>query len=335
MNRLMVIFVLVLIPAVRGLGAPLRELQSIPLQVEGRIDHFSFDLKTHRLFVCALENNTCEVIDADAGKVIHSIKDLRHPQGVRHLPRPNRLVIANAIDGSVVVYDASSFQPLHRVDLKEDADNVRHDADPDRAWVGHGADDGALALIDTSAGKVLKEIPVGGHPESFQFERHGNRVFVNVPTAQQIVVADAQTGKVIDRWKPAYRRNFAMALDDDHHRLLIPCREPAHLLVLDTANGKQVADVVCVGDCDDIWFDHQAHRVYVTGGEGYVSVIEQKDADHYQTIGNVPTAAGARTSMFVAAWHRLFVAVPHRGQQKSEVRVFDTSAPADRATGAR
>jgi hypothetical protein len=116
-----------------------------------------------------------------------------------------------------------------------------------------------------------------------------------------------------------------MALDDDHHRLLVPCRQPPRMLVLDTQTGKQVADVDCVGDCDDIWLDRDAHRIYLSGGEGFVSVIEQKDADHYQPIARIPTGPGARTSIFVPAWHKLYVAVPHGGQQKAELRTYDTS----------
>jgi hypothetical protein len=44
--------------------------------VEGGIDHLAVDVPCHRLFPAALGNNTLEVIDLRAGKVIHSIKGL-------------------------------------------------------------------------------------------------------------------------------------------------------------------------------------------------------------------------------------------------------------------
>ena len=134
MNRLASICLLLSTSLATGQTSTLHQIQMIPLNVQGRIDHFSFDLKTHRLFVCALGNNTCEVVDADAGKVIDSIKGMSDPQGVRHLPKPNRLVIANAVDGSVRIYDAASLQSLHQIDLKNDADNVRHDSNPGFGW---------------------------------------------------------------------------------------------------------------------------------------------------------------------------------------------------------
>jgi len=36
----------------------------------------------------------------------------------------------------------------------------------------------------------------------------------------------------------------------------------------------------------------------------------------------VPTATGARTSLFVPELNRLYLAVPHRGTQRAEVRVY-------------
>ncbi len=61
---------------------PLQLEEQIPVpSVAGRIDHFSADAKRRRLFVSALGNNSLEVIDVFAGRVIHSIKGLAEPQG--------------------------------------------------------------------------------------------------------------------------------------------------------------------------------------------------------------------------------------------------------------
>ncbi|SRR5229473_539025 len=60
---------------------PLQLEEQIPVpSVAGRIDHFSADAKRRRLFVSALGNNSLEVIDVFAGRVIHSIKGLAEPQ---------------------------------------------------------------------------------------------------------------------------------------------------------------------------------------------------------------------------------------------------------------
>src|SRR5437660_8389640 len=80
--------------------------QTIPLSgVEGRIDHFAFDPAGERLFVCALGNNTVEVVDLRKGERTHSIRGLGAPQGVAYAPGFDRVFVANDKGGICKVYD--------------------------------------------------------------------------------------------------------------------------------------------------------------------------------------------------------------------------------------
>ncbi len=305
----------------------LTQVETIPLDgVEGRIDHFGIDAKGKRLFVAALGNDTVEVVDLAAGKVTKHIRNLSTPQGVGFAPESNRLAVANDQDGSCRLYDGTSLQQTATIELKDDADNVRYDAVSRRFWVGYG--DGGLAAIDLQSGKQVADVKLDAHPESFQLETKGKRIFVNVPNAGYVAVVDRETGTVIEKFplKEAVG-NFPMALDEADHRLLIGCRSPAKLLVLDTETGNTVASLDIVGDTDDLFYDAANKRIYVSGGEGRVTVISQTNADMYNVVGQVTTAPGARTSFFVPETKTLYVAVPHRGQQKAELRAF-TIAPA-------
>src|SRR6266436_5640411 len=305
----------------------LTQVQTIPLDgVEGRIDHFGLDAKRKRLFVSALGNDTVEMADLAAGKVMQHISNLRTPQGIGFAPESNRLAVANDKDGSCRLYDGTSLQQTATVELKDDADNVRYDNVSRRFWVGYG--DGGLAAIDSESGKQIADVKLDAHPESFQLETKGKRIFVNVPNSGHIAVVDRETGTVIEKipLKEA-RANFPMALDEAGHRLFIGCRNPAKLLVLDTETGKTITTVDIVGDTDDLFYDAASKRIYVSGGEGRVTVISQTTPDTYNVAGQVTTAPGARTSFFVRETGTLYVAVPHRGAQKAELRVF-TVAPA-------
>ena len=300
----------------------LTRVGTIPLEgVAGRIDHLGFDAKGKRLFVAALGNNTVEVVDLVAGKVTTHISNLRTPQGISFAPESNRLAVANDSDGSCRLYDGTSLQQTATIDLKDDADNVRYDKVSRRFWVGYGA--GGLAAIDVEAGKQVADVKLDAHPESFQLETGGKRIFVNVPNAGHVAVVDRESGTLIGKFvlRDA-SANFPMALDETNHRLFIGCRNPAKLLVLDTETGKTVATVDIVGDTDDLFYDAASKRIYVSGGEGRVTVISQASADSYDVAGQVATAPGARTSFFVPDTRTLYVAVPHRGVQKAELRVF-------------
>ena len=175
----------------------LTQVQTIPLDgVEGRIDHLGLDAKRKRLFVAALGNNTVEVVDLLAGKVTQHISNLRAPQGIGFAPEFNRLAVANDNDGSCRLYDGTSLEQIGAVELKDDADNVRYDKISRRFWVGFG--DGWLAAIDPESGKQVADVKLDAHPESFQLETRGKRIFVNVPNADHVAVIDRETRTVIE-----------------------------------------------------------------------------------------------------------------------------------------
>src|SRR6187399_279219 len=108
-----------------------------------------------------------------------------------------------------------------------------------------------------------------------------------------------------------------MSLDEANHRVFIGCRRPAKVLVLDTTSGKEIASFEIVGDTDDLFYDAARERLYVTGGEGFIDVIQDQGSRTFSRIAHIPTAAGARTSLFVADHGRVYLAVPHRGNQRA------------------
>jgi DNA-binding beta-propeller fold protein YncE len=299
--------------------------------VDGRMDHLAVDVKGQRVFVSALGNHTLEVIDVKAGQRLRTLSNLDEPQGLLYDASTNRLFVATA-DGNTRIYDGTTFQLLETVKFSDDADNIRYDARSGNAVVGYGGEkglrlrlhgSGALAFIDAN-GKQGGEIVVDAHPESFQLEKNGTRVFVNVPDKREIQVADIVKKTVLGSWPTTAAGScFPMALDEAHQRLFTGCRSPARLLVFDIATGKNLTSPEIVGDTDDLFYDAARSRVYVIGGQGFIDVLQQKDADHYERIARYETPSGTRTGLFVPEWGKLFAAVPHRGSQGSEILVYD------------
>jgi DNA-binding beta-propeller fold protein YncE len=180
-------------------SALLRHVKTIELPgVEGRFDHFAVDLKGNRLFLAALGNNTLEVFDAAARTHVRSVKGLRKPTGVAFLPETGRVAVANGDNGTVRFYDAITLEPAGQVGGLDDADNVRYDATAKRLYVGYGS--GALAVIDAAKQEKVGNIKLDGHPESFQLEGDGKRIFVNVPEAKHIALVDREKGAVVAKW---------------------------------------------------------------------------------------------------------------------------------------
>jgi len=292
-------------------------------RVEGRIDHLAIDATNQRLFVAALGNNTVEVVDLRMATHARSLPGFHEPQGIALDPESKAVAVANGQSGDLVMLDSTDFHRTKTIPLGEDADNVRYDAATKRLYVGYGS--GALAVIDATNGRRLGEVKLAGHPESFQLETSGPRIFVNVPDASQIAVVDRNALKVLATWPVAgAASNFPMALDEAGHRLFIGCRRPAKVLVYDSSSGKQAGSFDIVGDTDDIFYDATRKRLFVTGGDGFADVVQEVDAGHFSRVVHLPTAAGARTSLFVPMQNRLYVAVPHRGNQRSEIRIYES-----------
>lgn len=310
--------------AMAGTGFTLQETQKIELPgVQGRIDHMAVDLPTRRLFVAALGNNTVEIIDLQTERLIKSLTGLQEPQGLLLVPEVKQLVVTNGESVSARVYHSVRLEPLKDIRLREDNDNIRYEPHSKLGYIGCGIGaEGALAVVDTQTNALIGEIALSGHPESFQLERKGKRIFVNVPSARKIEVVDREKQQVVAAWSVPAHGNFPMALDEEHARLFVGTRSPAKLLVLDTGSGRVVAELDSAGDADDIFYDRDAHRIYVSGGEGFVFVFEQTDPNQYRLLDKVATRKGARTSLFVPEWQTLFVALPMGTDGNAEIRAY-------------
>ncbi len=288
-------------------------------KVTGRIDHLAIDLAGKRLFVSELGNNSVVVVDLKSGRVIRQIDGLHEPQGIGVSPETGLVAIANAGDGSVRLFKADELAPVGSIELGDDADNIRFDG-AGRLVVGYGS--GGLAILDPATRQEVGDIGLPAHPEGFQIDPRRNRIYVNLPTAHEIGVIDAPSGKIIAKWGPWLAvGNFPMALDDAGGRLFSGYRWPASVVAMDTANGKILNNVGACGDADDIFYDSARKRLYVSCGDGHVAIFDAASGGLTET-SRISTRKGARTSLFAPELDRLFVAVPMSGNRLAEIWVY-------------
>jgi DNA-binding beta-propeller fold protein YncE len=291
----------------------------------GRFDHFGFDGK-NRLFVAALGNNSVEVIDISARVRERSLTGIPRPQGVVYAPDAKKLFVASSA-GTLRIFDGTSYTLLKEIDFHGDVDNLRYDPAAHRVYVGFGEDEtGAIGTVDALTNERLpEEYKLGAHPESFQLESEGPNIYVNLPDLKQIAVVNRKTG-AIARWPLTLEHNFPMALDEPDHRLFVATHEPARLAIFDTTSGRTVAELPTVQDADDVYYDAARKRIYICGGEGFISVFQQADPDHYSLLAKVPSALGARTAGYFGKGHkgfdRYFLGVPPRADHGAEIWIY-------------
>ena len=311
--------------------SPLKLIQKIPMpNVKGRLDHFGVDLEGRRLFVAALGEgqNTVEVIDFKMGKRVFSIPGQSKPQGVFYSPDFKKLFVANGDDGTCKIFAADTFKLIDNLPIGTDADHVGYDPATKYLYVGFGdAKSGGLAIIDTRSNKHITDINTDARPGGIKIEKSTPQTYVTLAGATKLGVVDLKKREQVKTWPTGVQSNVALALDEGHHRLFDGVRDPAKLIVFDTESGKQVSQVEGVSGIDDLWYDASHKRVYASGGRGfevgYVYVYDQKDADHYELIGKVPTAPGAGTSFWSPELNRLYVGAPSNGKEDAAILVFE------------
>jgi DNA-binding beta-propeller fold protein YncE len=304
----------------------LRLIQVIPFpDVVGRIDHLSADTSKRWVFVSALGSDTVEVVDGFAGRVIQTLTGLNRPQGVVWAPEVGKLYVANAGNGKLCVFTAPGFTLSQSIDFGENADNLRYDAKTKRVYVAYGEDEhSGIGVVDAVTDERLEDAAkLGDHPESFQLEQNGNRIFANMASSAQIAVVD-RTSHRIGYWPlPGLKANFPMALDEADHRLFVGTRTPPRFVALDTTTGKIVSTLPSAADMDDVWYDTSRKRIYLSGAEGVISVVQQLAPDHYREASRVPSAVGARTSFWYPQRNRFYLAVPARADRGAELYVYE------------
>jgi hypothetical protein len=288
-------------------GSPVTLEATIPLDdVGGRIDHMAFDRDRSRLLVAALGNNTLEVIDTRAGKRVGRVSGLDEPQGVAWSEKAGIILVANAGDGSVRIFQAADLALVGRIDLHRDADNIRIDPRNGEVVVGYGG--GGLAIIDPVRRAMVGTISLPAHPEGFQIDPSNGKAYVNIPDTDQIAVVDLDARRQVAAWKvPQLRGNFPMALDSESGVLASVFRNPPRLVLLERSAGRVVASTPTCGDADDVFFDIRRKRIYVSCGSGEIGIFQRR-GETLDPLPSVKTSLGARTSMFLPDTDRLYVA---------------------------
>ncbi|MGB7845349.1 MAG: hypothetical protein WBL63_07020 [Candidatus Acidiferrum sp.] len=318
--------------AVPAPPAPLTLTHTVELPgITGDFDHFAIDLKGERLFLAGEDHKTLEIIDLKAGKHLRSLSGFGTPHSILYLPEKDEIYVTDGDDGAITILRGSDYQVVRKIKLFKGADSIGFDADSRQLFVVTGGKDVPLDYSILLSVALASEKPTGrvrfasNHVEAMALEHAGPRLFINDSAKNQVAVINRKTMKEMGRWTVGVaEENSPMAFDEAAKRLFIVCRKPATLVVMDSDTGAVVSSLPAAARADDVAFDRDNHRIYVPGGEGFISVFSQVDADRYSLIAKVPSASGAKTSLLVPQVHKFFVAVsPGETKEVAKVLIYD------------
>jgi DNA-binding beta-propeller fold protein YncE len=315
-------------------NSPLVLLQSIPLPElhDGDFDHFAVDLAGHRLFLTAEKNAAVEVFDLRTNKLIHSLTDIDEAHSMVYRADLKKLFVVDGGAAEVKIYQGDTYKRLGGIKLEDDADSMAYDPSTKYMYVVNGgrgahAAFSFISVLDTTTDKKLADIKIDSDSvEALVLEKLGPRMFVNITGKDAVGVIDREKRALIASWPIGQegKHNVAMAFDEAAHRLFISTNTPEKLIVLNSDSGAIVASLPCGHMVDDMAYDAKSKRIYVTGSD-FVDVFHQGDADHYELVGQVPSAFRAKTAILIPELNRFYLAVPRHEDKTAEVRVFAVS----------
>ena len=315
---------------------PLKAAGSFTLSsdIKGSFDHFGIDLTNSRLFATPEQSQKVLVLDLNTGKLIHEIKNVVKPHSVLYRADSNRIYVTDGGEGSLDIFDGTTYALQQKINLEKDADSIGYDPSRKLLYVVSGGKDAGktfslLSVIDTTTNKKVTDIKVDGDTlEAMSLDLFRPRLYLNNPAKNEIEVIDRWNNKTIAAWPVTMgKRNVAMALDEAHQRLFAGCRN-GQVVVFDSNTGKELQSFPITAGVDDLTYDAASKRLYATGS-GFVDVIGQDDADHYKSLGRIEAGSQARTALLEPEHNRYYVAVPQSGSTSASIAVFaSTDTPA-------
>ena len=297
-------------------------VQTIRLEgAPGGMDHMALDAKGQRLFVANLSNNSLDVVDLKAGKLIKQVPDQKKIQGVAYAPALDRIFVGSGEDGVCNAFDGKTHELLHCLKMP-DADNVRFDPGSGLVYVGHA--EHALTAFDAKTYEVKATMKLPSQPEAFQLDPARKRLYVDTVHPSAVAVIDLERHEVVAKYVPALAEsNYPMALDRDKQRIYIGCRKPPMVIGLDAKTGEELWGCEIPADIDDLFFDAKRKRLYASCGDGFLAILEDKGEGRFTPVEKLPTAKLARTCFFDPDSSRLYLGVPRdANREKPEIRVY-------------
>jgi DNA-binding beta-propeller fold protein YncE len=314
--------------------APLRLVQTIDVPGARHWDHFGVDLKGNRLFVSSEEEPAVEVFDLRTNKHLQSLTEFKEPHNVLPFPELKKIYVVDGEASEVKILDYDTYKLIGHIELTIDADPVVYDPASKYLYVVNGGREAKtptclISIVDTTTGKKLADMKLETNRlESMAIEKSGPRLFVNMTGINSIGVVDREKRAVVQTWPiTAGKDNVPLQYDEATHRLFLATRKPSKLVVVNSDNGKEVTSLDVADYVDDLAYDAAHHRLYIPGGggDGAVSVVEQRGADNYQVVATVPTKPGAKTARFVPELNKYYVGAPAKDAQPAQILVFDVA----------
>jgi DNA-binding beta-propeller fold protein YncE len=288
---------------------------------DGLFDYIVFDASSNRLYIS--HGDAVDVLDANSGKRLGKVANTSGVHGIAIVPRLHRGFTSNGGDSTVSVFDTNTFKTIKKISVPKGPDFIFYDPQTERVLVCH-EDAAAITALDPETDGIIGRIDLGGGPEAAVLNGKGMG-FVNLEAMAMVVRFDARGLAVKQRWPiPGCKAPVPLAMDIHNSRLFIGCRSNKVLAVMDADSGRVITTVPIGDTVDSVVFDPDNKMIFASNGDGTVSVIRQKSANEYESVGAIKTQKTAKTMAFDPKTKRLFLSAAETVEPRGKGTIDQT-----------
>ncbi len=302
--------------ALTSLSAQQYQLKTeIQIGGEGGWDFLVADASTRRVYVP--HGMKVFVIDADKNTLVQEITDTANAGGIAVAAEVGRIYTRHGGQQSNLgIIDIKTGQTISKVDTDPGADYIMYEPGQKEVWSFNGRGKSAN-VIAAATGKVVATIPLDGTPEEAAADSKANRIYLNIVDKATVVALDAKAHRVVSTWSIAPGSDATgMAIDVEHHRLFIGCRNKL-MVMMDSTNGKVIATVPIGEGVDATYYDPVTRFAISSSGgtpqnpamPGVLTIAKEEAPDKLTIVQTIKTPDGARTMALDYKTHNIYL--PH------------------------
>lgn len=244
---------------------------------QGGFDFIEVDATGRRLLANHTHNGTLDVFDLDSGKLL-KLCPTGAAQGVGVDEKGGKYYVGVSKEKKLVTIDAKTLEKTGEVTLPGPADDVLFNPKNGLVYVCH--DDGRdVWVIDPASGKIVANVEIGEAPEVLVYDAGADRIYQNIKSSSVVAVIDPEQNKVEHSWSVAPATGpHGLALDAAAHRLFVAGAN-GKLVILDSKNGKAIADLALPSGVDQIAIDPELKLIYCPSSkQGTLSIFRETES---------------------------------------------------------
>ena len=285
-----------------------------------RFDYQSFDAASGRLYMNHMNAGTLIVFNADSGKVIAEVPDLRRATGVLAVPSHHAVYVSAAGSRELAILDDRTLKVAKRVGQIRFPDGIAYAPEADKLFVSDESGD-ADVVIDAATGDKRSTIALGGEAGNTHYDSVSHCIFVAVQTKNQLVAIDPVTEQIVQRYElPGSDHPHGFVFDEPGRLAFVSNEGNALLQVLDLRTMKVIQTLKVGTGPDVLAWDATWLRLYVAT-EGNIMSAYWLDGTTLRPLGEV-RAPHAHTVAVDPRTHRIYLPLENING-RPELRIYE------------